>query len=419
LIERPPTADLAAFDLYTRAKNIFLRATNSQTGKQELLEAADLLNQALRRDPFFFETYCQLAGIHDQLYILGHDHSPARLRSAEAAINAALRLRPDAGEAHLARAVNLYSGYLNYEAAEAELDLARKGLPNDARIFELSGLIKNRQGKFEEALPELEHAMQLDPRDVYRLEQIAQTYFYLRRYPEGIAVWDRALAIEPNNVELRVYRADFEVAWKADLRALHEVIASIRATNPGVIQQFADTWLFCALADRDVAAARTALLAAGENTLVSAHAVHFNHWFVEGIIARLEGDEQKARAAFEAARAEQEKIVQAQPDYAPPLCVLGVIDAALGRKQEALGEGRRAIELLPVQKDAFNGPLMIQWYAVSAAWVGEKDLAFEELATAAHIPGMLTYGNLKLEPFWDSLRGDPRFEKIVASLAPK
>jgi serine/threonine protein kinase/tetratricopeptide (TPR) repeat protein len=418
-IERPPTADLAAFDLYTRAKNIFLAATNSQSGKQELLEAADLLNQALRRDPFFFEAYCQLAGIHDQLYILGHDHSPGRLRSAEAAINAALRLRPEAGEAHLARADHFYSGYLNYEAAKAELDLARRGLPNDARIFELSGLIKNRQGKFEEALPDLEHAMQLDPRDVYRLEQIAQTYFYLRRYPEGIAVWDRALAIEPNNVELRVYRADFEVAWKADPRALHEVIASIRATNPGVIQQFADTWLFCALADRDVAAARTALLAAGENTLVSAHAVHFNHWFVEGIIARLERDEQKARAAFEAARAEQEKIVQAQPDYAPPLCVLGVIDAALGRKQEALGEGRRAIELLPVQKDAFNGPLMIQWYAVSAAWVGEKDLAFEELATAAHIPGMLTYGNLKLQPFWDPLRGDPRFEQIVASLAPK
>jgi TolB-like protein/predicted Ser/Thr protein kinase/Tfp pilus assembly protein PilF len=416
-IERPPTADMAAFDLYMRAKNIFLAATNSQSGKQELLEAADLLDQALTRDPSFFEADCQLAATHDKLYILGHDHSPSRLRSAEAAINAALRLRPDAGEAHLARAVNLYSGYLNYEAAEGELNLARKGLPNDARIFELRGLINNRQGKFEEALPELERAMQLDPRDVYRLEQIAQTYFYLRRYREGIAVWDRALAIEPNNVELRVYRADFEVAWKADPRVLREVIASIRATNPGVIQQFADTWLFCALADRDVVAARAALLAAGENTLVSAHAVHFNHSFVEGLIARLEGDEQKARAAFEAARAEQEKIVQAEPDYAPPLCVLGVIDAALGRKQEALSEGRRAIELLPVQKDAFNGPLMIQWYAVSAAWVGEKDLAFEQLAMAAHIPGELCYGNLKLQPFWDPLRDDPRFEKILTEVS--
>ncbi|PYK40532.1 MAG: hypothetical protein DME60_07825 [Verrucomicrobia bacterium] len=418
-IERVPTADIAAFDLYTRARNLFLGATNSQSGKQELLEAADLLNQAVQRDPSYFEAYCQVAGIHDQLYILGHDHSPGRLTLADGAINAALRLRPEAGEAHLARGVDLYSGYLNYEAAEAELELARKSLPNDSRIFELRGLIKNRQGRFEDAFPELEHAMQIDPRNVYRLEQIAQTYWFLRRYPEAMSAFDRALAIEPNSVELRVFRADFEVDWKADTRALHEVITSIRATNPGAVQRVADSWLRCALADRDVAAARAALLAAGENTLVNDHAVHFNHWFVEGIIARLEHDQQKARAAFESARAEQEKIVQAQPDYAPPLCVLGVIDAALGRKQEALSECRRAVELLPVEKDAFNGPLMIQWFAISAAWVGEKDLALEQLTTAAHVPGTVSYGSLKLFPFWDPLRGDPRFEQIVADLAPK
>src|SRR5439155_21557097 len=194
-IERAPTADIAAFDLYTRAKNLFLAATNSNSGKEDLLEAADLLNQALARDPSYFEAYCQLAGIHDQLYILGHDHSPGRLTFAEDAINAALRLRPEAGEAHLARGVDLYSGYLNYEAAEAELELARKSLPNDSRIFELRGLIKNRQGRFEDAFPELEHAMQIDPRNVYRLEQIAQTYWFLRRYPEAMSAFDRALAI--------------------------------------------------------------------------------------------------------------------------------------------------------------------------------------------------------------------------------
>ena len=139
--------------------------------------------------------------------------------------------------------------------------------------------------------------------------------------------------------------------------------------------------------------------------------LHFSRSFVEGWIARLEKDEPKARVAFESARAEQEKIVQAQPDYAPPLCVLGVIDAALGRKQEALSECRRAVELLPVEKDAFNGPLMIQWFAISAAWVGEKDLACEQLATAVRHPGTLSYGQLKLLPFWDPLRGDPALRK--------
>jgi hypothetical protein len=143
---------------------------------------------------------------------------------------------------------------------------------------------------------------------------------------------------------------------------------------------------------------------------------------VEGIIARMENDEHNAQLAFTAARAEQEKTVQAQPDYGPTLCVLGVIDAALGRKEQALREGRRAVELLPVEKDATNGMNMIKYWAMIAAWVGEKDLACEQLATAVRYPNSgidLSYGELKLMPWWDPLRGDPRFEKIVASIAPK
>jgi hypothetical protein len=116
---------------------------------------------------------------------------------------------------------------------------------------------------------------------------------------------------------------------------------------------------------------------------------------------------------------EQEKAVQAQPNYGPPLCVLGLIDAGLGRKEQALREGRRAVELLPVRKDAINGPLMIAYLAMIAAWVGEQDLACEQLAIAVHSPSTLSYGQLKRLPFWDRLRKDPRFEKIVASLAPK
>jgi hypothetical protein len=130
-------------------------------------------------------------------------------------------------------------------------------------------------------------------------------------------------------------------------------------------------------------------------------------------------DDVQAQAAFTAARVQQEKIVAAQPDYGPALCVLGLIDAALGRKEEALHEGRRAVELLPVEKDAINGPHMIEYLAMIAAWVGDKDLACEQLATAVRRPSDFGYGELKLLPFWDPLRGDPCFEKIVASLAPK
>jgi serine/threonine-protein kinase len=140
---------------------------------------------------------------------------------------------------------------------------------------------------------------------------------------------------------------------------------------------------------------------------------------MEGLIARLAKDDAKAQAAFTAARAEQEKNVQTQPNYGPTVCVLGLIDAALGRKHEALREGRRAVELVPIEKDALRGIAMVKYLAMIAAWAGEKDLACEHLAIATRKPGDLSYGQLKLMPFWDPLRGDARFEKIVASLAPK
>jgi tetratricopeptide (TPR) repeat protein len=183
--------------------------------------------------------------------------------------------------------------------------------------------------------------------------------------------------------------------------------------------KIADRWLLCALGERDVAAAKGALIA---DATLGHNAVYFTRPFVEGVIARVTNDEHKAQLAFTTARAEQEKTIQAQPDYGPPWCVLGVIDAALGRKDDALREGRRALELLPVNKDPLNGILMIKYLAVIAAWIGEKDLACEQLATAVRYPNSgldLSYGDLKLMPFWDPLRGDPRFEKIVASLAPK
>jgi serine/threonine-protein kinase len=170
----------------------------------------------------------------------------------------------------------------------------------------------------------------------------------------------------------------------------------------------------CALAERDTAAANTALIALGENPpyLGVFDNVVFNRAFVEGVVARVTNQDEKARRAFAAARAEQEKVVQAEPNYAQAMCVLGLIDAALGRKEEALREGRRAVELLPVGK-ASGGNMMIKYLAMIAAWVGDKDLACEQLASAIRLPTDLSYGQLKLLPYWDPLRGDPRFEKLV------
>ena len=414
-IERPPTSDITAFELYAQAKNVLA----IRNARANLLEAADLLNQAVTRDPAFFKAYCQLAHTHDRLYFLGYDHTPARLALAEAAIEAAFRLRPNAGEAHLARAQNLYRGYLEYDAALAELEVAGQTLPNDAGVFELKGYIQRRQGKQEEAVRSLERAIDLDPRNTFTLQQIALSYHHLRRFAEEKSVLDRALAIEPNDVDTKEARAFVEFHWKANARPLHQMLDSIRATNPAATQSIADGWLICALAERDAGAAKNAAIAAGANPPFTDEAVNFSLPFVEGVIARMTKDDEKARSAFTVARAEQEKIIQAQPNYGPPLCVLGLIDAGLGRKEEALREGRRAVELLSVEKDPINGIAMIKYSAMIAAWVGDNDLACEQLAVAIRPPSRLTYGQLKLLPFWDPLRSDPCFKKIVASLAPK
>ena len=418
-IERAPTSDLTAFDLYTRARSLSLPAFYSNAGKKDLLESSDLLTQAVSRDPAFFQAYCQLAWVHDVLYFLGYDRTPARLALAEAAIQAAFRLRPDAGEAHLARAENLYRGYLDYEGALTELEVARQTLPNDPRIFELMGLIQRRSGRWEESTRNLERAVDFDPRNLFTLSAIADSYRDLRRYAEAQAAYNRALAIEPNDIKTKVRRANLELEWKADTGPLHQLIDSIRAANPAAIPDIVDAWLICGLAERDATAANDALMASGKEPPLTNEVFRFNRFFVEGIIARMTNDDDKAQSAFSVARAEQEKVVQAQPDFGPPLVVLGLIDAALGRREEALREGRRAVELLPVERDSIKGSLIIGYFALIAAWLGDKDLACEQLAIAIRYPGPLSYGELKLLPFWDPLRDDARFEQIVASLAPK
>jgi hypothetical protein len=183
--------------------------------------------------------------------------------------------------------------------------------------------------------------------------------------------------------------------------------------NPAVMaENYGDSWLGLALCERDRALAERALVAMPQG--YNEDALHIPRPLLEGWVARVfEGDDTGARKAFTAARAGVERTVRQQPDYGPPLCVLGLIDAGLGRKEKAIREGRRASELLPVAKDAVTGAFIIEYLCVIYAWTGEKDLAIKQIAATLQVPSYLTYGELRLHPFWDSLLGDPRFEKLV------
>jgi TolB-like protein/Tfp pilus assembly protein PilF len=420
-IKEPPTTDLVAYDRYSRAKDLVNGIAFSARAKEDLVQAVQLLDQAIARDPLFFDAYCQIAGAHDRIYFLGFDHTEARLKLSETAIQSIHRLRPDSGETHLALAQHLYWAYQDYNQAQGELAAARRTLPNESRIPLLAGYIDRRQGLWAKSLEEMKQALELDPRNFSILQQISLTYETLRRYKEMATTLDSVLTIAPNDVPSRVRRAWVDLEWRADPKPLHTMIETILAEDPNAAPHVADRWFVLALREHDPATAQRALAAMpADGGECYDENIPFPSGWCEGLAARLRGDEPAARAAFTRARRELEQMMRDQPDYAAGLCALGVIDAALGNKEDAIREGERAVELIPVGKSALDGPMLIQYLAVIHAWAGDKDRALGQLAKAAKLPGShVTYGHLRLNPIWDPLRGDPRFEAIIASLAPK
>jgi tetratricopeptide (TPR) repeat protein len=354
--------------------------------------------------------------VHDNRYWQGHDHTPGRLDLANAAVQTALRLQPDAGEAHLALADYYYHGFRDYERARSELAIARRTLPNNAEVFEYTGYIGRREGHWEEATRSLERALELDPRNFFTLQQMALTYQSQHRYADQARTYDRALTLVPGDPATRMTRALVALDWRADIKPFQTMLATLIAEDPSVAPDVDDPNF--ALCERTAAAAARALTNYPREG-VGINGVNYPHAYWEGVVARCQGDSAKAQAAFIAARREVEKILEKQPDFAAALSLFGVIDAGLGRKEEALREGRRACDLLPISKDAIDGAAFAVNLAQIYAWTGEKDRAIEQIEAVERVPNYLSYGLLKLHPYWDSLRGDPRFEKIVNSLAPR
>ena len=420
-LEERPTMDLVAYDLYVQASSL-IDSADAQEHKEQgnyYSQAIELLNQAIARDSTFLLAYCRLAQAHDEFYFSDFDHTTSRLDLAKSAIDSAFLLKPDSGEAHLALGRHLYHGYLDYDGARAELAIAVRTLPNNPRIYEWLGYIDRRQNHWSDAARNFEHAIELDPRNIKMLITTAGTYHLLRDSKREREIIDRMIALEPNSIDHWLSRAHMDIRERADTRSTHAILEQTAA----ITRETAGARLELALYERDTVAADRALAdlrALGQDTVdMGRGSMPFSMAYLEGLIARMKGDRARAHAAFTAARMQEEQAVRARPDYGPPLCALGLMDAALGRNDEALREGRRALELTPMANNPFDAVDVVYGYAMICAWTGERDLAIEQLEMAAKMPAGPSYGELRLNSVWDSLRGDPRFEKIVASLAPK
>jgi tetratricopeptide (TPR) repeat protein len=379
--------------------------------------AIPLLEEAVRRDPNFIPALVALASNHLYLYWQG-DHSRVDLEAARRAIEQAAALKPDSGDVHRARALYHYWGERDYDAALRELALAREELPNDSEILFAVAMIERRQGKFTEAREKLEKVIAADPRNIRDLSEVATTEVMLNNFPGALQAIDQMLTWRPGDFELLSERAFFHYVWKADLTLLDQLTTGDAVKNASATE-LATVRFWRAILHRDFHAAGDALATGNvQETDFNALGYFIPREWMEAMVAEGLGDHAKAQTKLLGARDRAATFSQERPSSGMALIVVAQLDAALGRKDEAIREGERAAELFPVAKDAVTAPSVLCRLAAIYARVGERDRSLELLEKLVPVPNALDYGDLKLEPAWDPLRSDPRFQQLLVKLAP-
>jgi TolB-like protein len=421
------TKDVEAYDLYLRAKEmIFVQDLDAQLEpgdeRERLLSAIRLLEEATKKDSQFALAFCQMAKANDALYWSKIDQTPQRRALADLASNEALRLRPDLAEVRVGAAWHHFV-YRDDERALEELAGVRRSLANSAEALLLKAFIARRQGRWDEALNGIRRALSLEARNQVILGALFDSDYWLRRYREVEQILDRLIELAPDKPSLKAYKASVAFEERADLagyRTLMEKlpsssrnslwITSLRFQNAVLAREWKDAKKI--LSDSPYSELYFSFSPySWANSLVprGCHEI----W-----LAALQRGSPTMEARFESARDQLRQKAEAQPDDAGLISALGLIDAALGRKQEAIQEARRAAEMLSISKDAVEGPPLVFRLALVYAWTNEPDLAFQELAISVKAPAGVHYGELKLDPAWDPIRKDPRFEKLLAQLAP-
>lgn len=417
-IEERPTQDLVAFELYIQAKAIVDSYINATDVRLALLQALHSLDEAIKRDPNFVSAYCYAARANDLLFFFDLDPTSNRISLADAAVKAALRLRPNSAEAHFALADYLFRCKRDYDGAQEQLAIARPGLPNSSPFLILSGYISRRRNHFSDAERDFATAFAIDPRNPNAYNLLADTYVLQRRFPEAVQVYDRVLAAGEQYPIVRFRRASALFSGTGDSGPLREILASAPEMDVAGGQTPARVML--ALIDGDYAEAERVLAASPRQDFqdIDFSFYYPKSWF-EAMIARAKGDSARATAAFRKCRAILEQRLIIKPEHARTIAVLAQVDAGLGQKELALREAQHAIDLMPISKDIYDGALVLEGLAQVYTWNGERDRAIDLVQKLVTMPGYLNYGRLKLHPLWSPLRGDPRFDQIVNSLAPK
>ena len=419
-IANVPTKNPAAYDLFLKGQYLFSQLQNSASrdpvadGKA----ATEMYRQAVAADPDFALAYARLSYLQSYLHWYGVDNSSAVVDDARANAEQALALQPDLPEAHLAMGYVHYWCHRDYAAALREYSIARAALPNDAEVLAAIGYVHRRQGIADRGVPEIRQAMVLDPRNSLLPREVANSYTALRRYAEADAAYARSLAIFPGDIEAQEQRAT-SMMFSGDMAAAARILEKIPAdTNPQGSVSLIRYKLAMTQRQPDAALAAIAhspdwLMTRWEHSLAPVS-------LLRGEALALKGDADAARSAFLEAEKELQGLLDQGQQVADAQSYLGLVYAGLGQKEAALKAGRAAVELLPMSRDVIVGAFHLERLARVEAQVGETQAAIDHLEQLLSSSGgeTVSVATLRIDPVWDPLRKDPRFQKLCEQRQP-
>src|SRR5438132_378498 len=410
--DRRPTQNPDAYLLFIQAHDY---ANRPDMLPDTSLKAEQLFEQATKLDPNFALAFAGLSMVESWLYH-SSDPVPARREKARTAANEALRLQPDLPEGHLALGFSYYYGSRDYERALAEFEIAKRGLPNEAQAYMAIGAIQRRQGRWVESTANLEKAAELDPKNSSVLLNLGYNYMSTRNFEAANKIFDRGIEAAPESFGSRALKSELAIRWKGDVSVAEKELASV---PPGIDPQGLVTLGRAGVLtlQRKFPEALQVIQQFREETLTVRAGASCPKASLEGTLYLFLDDKVNAHSAFERARIVAERLVRESPEDAARHGQLGLILAGLGQKDAAIAEGKRAVAFLPESQDAFDGPEVTAELAQIYAWTGEHDQAFGLLDHLLVVPNGITIPDLKLDPIWDPLRKDPRFQALIEKYA--
>src|SRR6266545_1195610 len=413
-LDRRPTENSDAYLLFIQAHDY---ANRPDHFRDDSLKAEELFQQAIKLDPKFAAAFAGLSMVESWIY---HSFEPTPARREKARLNAdeSLRLQPTLPEGHLALGFSYYYGDRDYERALAEFEIAKRDLPNEAQAYMAIGAIQRRQGKWAQSTANLEKAAALDPKNSSVLLNLGYNYMAARNFEAADKAFDRGIEAAPESFGSRALKSELAIRWKGDFSVAEKELASV---PPGVDPQGLVTLGRAGVLtlQRKFKEALQVIQQFREETLTIRAGASCPKASLEGTLYLYLDDKVNAHSAFERARIIAERLVRESPDDAARHGQLGLILAGLGQKDAAIAEGKRAVELLPESQDAFDGPDVTAVLAQIYAWTGEHDQAFGLLDHLLVVPNGITVPGLKLDPIWDPLRKDPRFQALIDKYAAK